>query len=66
MVTATGPIDWMNGNLLGHRIDANRGQSGSGLESDGLVFGVHVFGGSEYDGARRIDSWWKQVLQSNL
>jgi len=65
MMTASGPIERVDRNVLIHKIDANSGQSGAGVQSGGTVVGVHVFGGNTYDGSRRIDQWWSQVLASH-
>mmetsp|Transcript_11372 Transcript_11372/g.26280 ORF Transcript_11372/g.26280 Transcript_11372/m.26280 type:complete len:464 (-) Transcript_11372:527-1918(-) len=66
MASASGPIDSVYGNLLRHRIDANKGQSGSGVTSGNSVYAVHVCGGGSSDCARRIDQWWLHVLRSHF
>lgn len=65
MATASGPIEQVASNVLRHQIDANSGQSGSGVSRDSRVYAVHVYGGDGIDGARRIDAWWLRVLRSN-
>ena len=66
MATATGRIEQIVGNVLRHKIDANSGQSGSGVTRGAAVYGVHVYGGGSIDGARRIDGWWLRMLRAHF
>jgi len=63
MVTAEGSIEEADfeKTLLTHTIDASNGQSGAGLFSDGVVYGVHVYGGEDVDGARMVDQYWTSL-----
>jgi len=63
MVMAEGSIEEADfeKTLLTHTIDASNGQSGAGLFSDGVVYGVHVYGGEDVDGARMVDQYWTSL-----